>query len=360
MFGTNKTTDPTKSLEKELAGLQKRRTRATNRLEVAQTELPKAQAEVKTKQDADPATLKAARTNRRDWEDEVADTTAELAETDAAIAGVERKLADLARATRQREIHDRILGIMPRVDDVHKRLDEALAAAAEVYAEAAVESADFAGVAVAVREFREPLSRAIPHAKSTLEWLAARALTNEPPTVIATPVATKALPPPPALETGPYFTLGQVRFIDANDRMNMYDGKQRCVDQFVLCYLTESQGKRGLEAGKVCLIEDPRVDQYRHARRVEKIPAPAHCFSLDDGVAEAPVAEQEKPAAFGRFHGMPNVTPIKPDAAAPADGNLPPGFSLMPDVPAPYTVQIDPKLAASHRAAEIVAKPEDE
>jgi len=90
---------------------------------------------------------------------------------------------------------------------------------------------------------------------------------------------------PEPVHTDRYFTLWSIRYLDATNPNS--HGQQRCVTQYMVVDLTNAQAKKGLAAGKICVLTDPRVKQLSNVNRVPTTPAREFCFNLDDDEIEA-------------------------------------------------------------------------
>ena len=234
----------------------------------------------------------------------------------------------------------------------------ALAHAADIYRKAAIKSQDFAGVATACHDFREPLARAIEHAAPTLTWLAARALELDPSPLVEKPALTvvpKAPVEPPSMVR--VFSIQPVSYVaGATDLLD--PAKVIRKNRFQNFQVSEAQARVGFANNWLLPEDHPSTEELRKRRYDDQPPAAHLTHSLDEPV---PVPQMLLPDAgddpvlkaanFQPLRRSPAIAPTMPDAAprVAAGGGmrkmplLPEGFELHPRAHAgPQTVVIKP------------------
>jgi hypothetical protein len=283
-----------KKLEKALIAVESDRTDAAERMKVAQDALPRCDAEVQ-KLIHDRATdeaLAAARTVRRDVQDQVADYTTAVARADERIADIKQKLARIAddeqRQATVREIEEIIAEFEATARDIDAaaaRSVEASRRMGDVVLEARALQAFSQNVRVEFAAAVEAIvAGARARARATIDKSAPPTLAKALPVLVEPPSA-----PPPTVVC---FALRHVAWTDHQGVLRSASANTANIE------LPEAAAARGLQSGAVVLMSDQRVKQLARSRAELFVPDPARCELLDDSVIPPSTVKTAKHSAF--------------------------------------------------------------
>jgi hypothetical protein len=279
--------DPVKKLEKELAAKTSERDNVQTIIRNTEASLPGLALAVSSlmRAGADEKELNSAEADLDAANKRMTKATDTLAEVAREIAAIEKQLAALADQKLRTETSIEIEARATRIEAAGQQIDAALAELVTASSSAGEVVLDAAGLTAFATNARTEIQPTIlmvarelrGRAKATVAGTAPAALRTAPLALVQQP-----LPSPPQLER--FFTLWAVKYVDAA-------GVLRRAPQFVIIELNEDQARRGLAAGDVCTVNDPRVAKHRNSRTSStQSPPPDRCHDLDgnSGVAYEP------------------------------------------------------------------------